>query len=115
MSETDKNEKPSKHRLVEVRDEVHGEDSFSVTKNSVLEGYNRLSGTFSPQQANLANSIKFEESFNKLIDLTEEQNRELKEQNKNFKEDAKKQRNYFYISTIITIMAVIIAIVSYFK
>ena len=104
MSEKDTNEKPSKHRFVEVKDELHLEDSVSVTKNSVLEGYNRLSDTFSPQQANLANSIKFEETLKKFTDLMEEQN-------KNFKEDAKRQTKISYISIAIAIIAIIVTII----
>jgi hypothetical protein len=83
----------------------------------LADDFANLSSSFTVEQKNLATQYDLQGQFKELIDLTKKQNNLLIEQNMTLRNDietamkrltSEKQR--FYISTIIAIISVLIAV-----
>lgn len=87
-------------------------NSISNISGSIKGAYTDLKGTFSPQQMTIAAETNIEENLRNLVKLTEQQNRQLTEAQKEAEHQAKTERYRFYVSTIIAIIAIIIALIA---
>lgn len=96
-------------REITVEDEGKGQDAVSVARSLVL-GYSELAETFDAEQKTIANTSGVTSSMGEIEGITEL----LKEQRENAKEDAKRQRRYFYVSTAIAVVAIIVAIITHY-
>jgi hypothetical protein len=112
--EQNENENKPKHKLVVVRDSIGLSDSVSTISGSIAQGYNALSSTFDVRQKNIADSFNLGENVEYLRRIAESLDKSVKlaeKQREEAIEDAKRQRKWFYISTAIVIVAIIITVV----
>lgn len=114
--EQEKNENKPKHKLVVVKDSIGLSDSVSVSRisGSIAQGYEALSSTFDVRQKGIADSFSLGENVQYLKQIAEslEKSAKLAEQQRQEAiEDARRQRKWFYISTAIAIVAIIVTVV----
>lgn len=102
--------------------------SVVTTSGSIVEGYNQLRGSFTVNQMNIAQQMnienkittlntdtkKLDDSIKEQVKLTKDLVKLTKEQVDDAKKEAKTNRNRFYVTTIIAIIAVIIALKAIF-
>jgi DNA-directed RNA polymerase subunit RPC12/RpoP len=93
-------------------------DSAKTITGSLADGYAQLSGTFNVQQKSIAGSYNFASSFERLTEtlknIAESDKKlvQLTEQQRNDAiQETKKQRKWLYITTAITIIAIIVTII----
>ena len=112
MSEEGKEENPPKYTVKTVEDAIGLADSvqtISTITGSLAEGYNRLSGTFSPQQKSIADTIRFEKGLEDITSIAENQKKLVKLT----EQDAQNRKWQSYISAVIAIIAIIVAIIAW--
>jgi hypothetical protein len=107
--EQDKNENKPKHKFVVVKENIGLSDSVSVSaiSGSIAQGYEAVSSTFDVRQKNIADSFSLGENVQYLKQIAQT----LEQQRQEAIEDAKKQRRWFYISTAIAIVAIIVTVI----
>lgn len=105
--------------------------SHRITESSGVarEGYNNLMGTFTPQQRSIADQYNIQANLNTVFtntELIQQQNELIKKQTElmvkrdierekeieDARNEAKKQRDRFYITTGLAIIAIIITIIA---
>jgi uncharacterized OB-fold protein len=102
----------SKNRAIAIEDRGRGQEMVTVTR-SLAMGYSQLSETFDAGQKTIAASVDIPsklETLEKIAEIEKEQTELMKQQIKDAKEDAKKQKRYFYVSIAIAVVAIIVAI-----
>jgi uncharacterized membrane protein (DUF106 family) len=115
VSEEEGNEKSPKHIVKIVKNTLTLADSVQTIKTvtgSLAEGYAQLSGTFTVDQKRVADSVNFASNLETLKSIAESDKRLVELAEKQI-EDAKKQRKLLHITTAITIIAIIVAIIAW--
>ena len=89
-------------------------DSISAISGSIKQSYGTLAGTFSPSQSSIANSLHIDQNFDylkKIAELLQEQRDEAIRQRKEADENARKDRNRFYVGVLIGVIGIVAAVI----
>jgi hypothetical protein len=106
-------ENKPKHKLVVVQDGIRFSDSVSVStiSGSIAQGYTALSPTFDVRQKGIADSYNLGENVQYLKEIAESMEKSVKlaqQQRAEAIEDARKDRNRFYVGVAIGIVGIVV-------
>lgn len=96
-------------RDIVVEDKGRGQDIVTVTR-SLAAGYNQLSGSFTVDQKRIADSVGIPSNLEILEGIAQSDKRLVQIAEQQI-EDARKQRKWLYIPTVIAIIAIIVAVI----
>lgn len=113
--ESEKEDKPKNYtvKLVEgmALTDTASADSITTISGSIKQSFDTLRGTFNVNQNSIANSLHIDQNLEYLKKIAEDMEKTVKlaEQRRDEAiEDAKKDRNRFYVGVVIGVVAIVV-------